>query len=247
MNVAPGVEMLEIPMQIMGNNQGVIYPTVIWDADDVVLFDAGVPGSAGLIRDACTQAGVPYERLNHIILTHDDIDHIGSLGAILQETGPIEVLAHSAEVATIESGRPAKMTPERLASMPENLRQVFESVLERMKGQHAWVTRSLAGGETLPFCGGITVIPTPGHTIGHISLYLTTSKTLIAGDALNVHEGVLRCSSLTQSLDVQQAIASLGRLAPFDITSVICYHGGLYQNAPNERIADLWRAGASSN
>ena len=246
MNVAPGVEMLELPIEMMGN-RGLMHPTVIWDADDVVLVDTGVPGSAEHIRSVCELAGVPYKRLNHIILTHDDIDHIGSLGAIIHDASdPIEILAHHAEVATIESGRPAKMTPERLAALPEHMRQVFERVLESMKSHDVRVTRTLAGGETLPFCGGITVIHTPGHTVGHICLYLAASRTLIAGDALNVDGGELRPSSSRLSYDADLAVASLRQLATFDIASVICYHGGLYQDKPNERIAGIWQVLSAS-
>jgi glyoxylase-like metal-dependent hydrolase (beta-lactamase superfamily II) len=234
--------MLELPIEMMGN-RGLIHPTVIWDADDVVLVDTGVPGSAVPIREACEHAGVPYDRLNHIILTHDDIDHIGSLGAIVHDAaGTIEVLAHREEVATVESGRPAKMTPERLASMPENRRQIFERVLGIMNSQPVRVTRSLADGETLPYCGGITVIHTPGHTPGHIALFLQQSRTLIAGDALVLDGGVLRPSSPALSHDAQQAVASTKQLAAFDIASVICYHGGLYQDEPNARIADMWQS-----
>ncbi len=116
---------------------------------------------------------------------------------------------------------------------PLSDRRVMQhDVANCLVGQHVRVTRSLAGGETLLLCGGITVIPTPGHTVGHVCLYLAQGRTLIAGDALNVHEGVLRSSVPAQSLDVQQARASLGRLAPFDVASVICYHGGLYRDAP---------------
>jgi glyoxylase-like metal-dependent hydrolase (beta-lactamase superfamily II) len=105
-NVAPGVEMLELPIEMMGN-RGLIHPTVVWDEDDFVLVDTGVPGSAGPTREACERAGAPHDRLNHIILTHDDIDHIGGLGDIAKDaTGPVEILAHQAEVASIEGGRP---------------------------------------------------------------------------------------------------------------------------------------------
>ncbi len=70
-------------------------------------MDTGIPGLAVRIRDACEHAGAPYDRLNHIILTHDDIEHIGSLGAYGQDAvDPIEIPADEPEAASIESGRP---------------------------------------------------------------------------------------------------------------------------------------------
>lgn len=46
------------------------------------------------------------------------------------------------------------------------------------------VDRVVKGGETIPDCGGINVYHTPGHTAGHISLFIPRTKTLIAGDAI---------------------------------------------------------------
>jgi glyoxylase-like metal-dependent hydrolase (beta-lactamase superfamily II) len=98
----------------------------------------------------------------------------------------------------------------------------------------------------LPYCGGIRVIHTPGHTVGHVCLYHEQSRTLIAVDALNVDGGVLRPSSPAMSYDALQALASLRALATVDIGSVVCYHGGLYRDEPNERIAGLWQPSLSS-
>jgi glyoxylase-like metal-dependent hydrolase (beta-lactamase superfamily II) len=232
--------MLEIPFALLGQ-RGAIHPSVIWDADSVVLVDTGVPGSATAIREECARAGVPYERLSQIILTHDDLDHIAGLGAVIRDaSGPVEVLAHAADAPNIEAGRPGKMTPERLAALPEERRRLMEAALERLRSEQGRVTHRLSGGERLPQCGGLWVIHTPGHTLGHICLYHEPSRTLIAGDALNVDGGVLRASSPAVSHDAGQALASLRALAAFDIAAVICYHGGLYQEAPNEHIARLW-------
>ena len=38
---------------------------------------------------------------------------------------------------------------------------------------------------------GVEIVSTPGHTEGHICLYLYEFKTLIAGDALFVQDGEL--------------------------------------------------------
>jgi glyoxylase-like metal-dependent hydrolase (beta-lactamase superfamily II) len=91
----------------------------------------------------------------------------------------------------------------------------------------------------LPYCGGITVINTPGHTPGHISLYHKPSKTLIAGDAMIVADGRLLGPNPQYTLDMKTAIESLKKLMQYDIETVICYHGGLYKDNANRRIAEL--------
>ncbi|WP_317618381.1 MBL fold metallo-hydrolase [Paenibacillus sp. PL91] len=117
------------------------------------------------------------------------------------------------------------------------MRIQFENIFVRPSKPN--VTRLLADGETLPIGGGLTVIHTPGHTPGHISLYHQASKTLIAGDALVIQNGELQGSSPYSTVNMEQALRSLEKFKPFDIEAVICYHGGLLRGNINKRIADL--------
>jgi glyoxylase-like metal-dependent hydrolase (beta-lactamase superfamily II) len=94
----------------------------------------------------------------------------------------------------------------------------------------------------LPYCGGMTVIFTPGHTPGHICLYLNQSKILVSGDALVVADGELRGPNPQATYDMDTALKSLKKLARYDIETVVCYHGGVYGDNPNKRLAELANA-----
>jgi glyoxylase-like metal-dependent hydrolase (beta-lactamase superfamily II) len=114
MRLASGVEVLELPVQsFMGRT--VIYPTLIWDDNTVVLVDAGFPDQLQQIREAMNNAGVPFDKLDKVIITHQDIDHIGSLPDILRESShKVEVLSHEEERPYIEGRKPLiKMNRER--------------------------------------------------------------------------------------------------------------------------------------
>ena len=94
MRLADGVEVLELPMQSLVG-RSIIHPTLIWDDNTVVLVDAGFPGQLQQIREAMNKAGVPFDRLDKVIITHQDIDHIGSLPDIVRESShKVEVLSH---------------------------------------------------------------------------------------------------------------------------------------------------------
>lgn len=246
MKVDQGIEMLEISAVVMGR-VNVIYPTLMWDQASVILVDTGYPGQLPLIRTAVEQARVPFDKLDKVILTHQDIDHIGNLPTILKESPrKVEVMATELEKPYIQGDRRLlKMRPEVIdqavkslpAEMPEERNQAFRAALENPP--KAQVDTVIADGEELPFCGGISVIITPGHTPGHACLYHRPSRTLIAGDALSVVERQLQGPDPRATPDMQTALASLKKLAPFDIARVICYHGGLYQADVNQRIAAL--------
>lgn len=47
---------------------------------------------------------------------------------------------------------------------------------------------------------------TPGHTPGHISLYFLQSKTLVAGDAVVIENGVLDIANPQFALDLEAAV-----------------------------------------
>lgn len=121
--------------------------------------------------------------------------------------------------------------------VPEEWRRAFKAVLENPPKDT--VDTVIHNGEELPYCGGIAVIATPGHTPGHLSLYHRLSKTLIAGDALIVENGELYRPDPTLCFDPDTAVQSLKELTRFEIQRVICFHGGLYEEKVNERIAEL--------
>ena len=247
MRVAPGIEMLELSA-VMMNGPGSLYPTLFWDRKEAVLVDAGLPGMLPQLLEAIKQAGVPQEKLNRIIITHHDLDHIGSLNELQKAlTQRVEVLAHAAEAPYIQGERvPIKMSPEMrprmeamMKDMPEEQRLGMMAMMASIRKQNLKVDRRLGDGEELPYCGGIRIIHTPGHTPGHICLYHTASRTLIAGDALFVEDGKLAPAPSFINADNNLAMESIKKLAGFDITNVVSYHGGLFRDDPNRSIAEI--------
>jgi len=247
MHVAPGVEMLQLQAILM-NGPGTLYPSLLWNEQEAVLVDAGLPGMAPQFIEAIKGAGIPPEKLAAIIVTHHDLDHIGSLGELQRALPqPVAIISHAEEVPYIQGERPPiKMTPkmmeqmkEQMKSMPEEQRRGMQAMVDSLKKQKITVNQTVADGEVLPYCGGIHIIHTPGHTPGHLCLYLPRSKTLIAGDSLFVEEGKLGPAPSFINADHPVALSSLKKLTRCDVANVIAYHGGLYRDAPNNRIAEI--------
>ena len=236
--------MLEITAK-MGERSMPIYPTVLHDERSRVLIDTGMPGMAREIDRLVKEAGIP-ETLQAILLSHQDIDHIGGLPGFLTAVPvgakPFDVYAHAGDRDAIDGKAPMiKFSPERasalLGALPDAVRIPFEDVFLRPERQN--VTRLLEDGETLPYGGGLTVIHTPGHTPGHVSFYHRPSKTLIAADAMVVQDGELQGPHPANTPDLELAVRSLSRFRAFDVDAVICYHGGLWRGDFGQRIAYL--------
>jgi glyoxylase-like metal-dependent hydrolase (beta-lactamase superfamily II) len=215
-------------------------PTLIWDDESAILVDTGMPGQGEQIRLAIEEAGVPFERLKAIVLTHQDLDHIGALPEIVgQSQNTITVYAHELDKPYIEGELhllktdPAKMSEEQWNALPPQMQYLY------MNPPKSKVDGTLEDGQVLPFCGGVEVIFTPGHAPGHISLYIPESKTLIAGDAMVARDGVLMGPIPQTTLDMEQAWKSVEKLADYKINNVICYHGGLCHLNVMEQISGL--------
>jgi glyoxylase-like metal-dependent hydrolase (beta-lactamase superfamily II) len=140
------------------------------------------------------------------------------------------VLAHPADAPYIDGSlRPLKVTPEMLERRPQ-----MREVLERL--EHAGIDEHLEGGERLEVAGGIRVVFTPGHTPGHLSLYLERPKVLVAGDALTAEGGWLNGPNPSATLDVREAVRSVRRLAELDVETIVCYHGGVVGEEANAQL-----------
>ena len=164
-----------------------------------------------------------------MIFTHQDLDHVGSGAALVRQSGA-RVLAHPADAPYIEGElSPLKITPEMLEQRPQ-----MREVLKRLEPVR--VDEHLEDGERLDPAGGIRVIFTPGHTPGHLSLYLERSKVLVAGDALTAEDGHLNGPNPPMTLDVREAARSVSSLAELDVQTIVCYHGGVVGEDANGQL-----------
>ena len=242
MRIAEKIEMLEVPMKLMGIN-GTIYPTVLWDDEHVVLVDAGISDSFPLIKDAMDKAALPFDKIDTIIVTHQDIDHICGINSVVDELDDVKVLAHTDDKPYIQGEKQilrleTSNIRERVKMLPHE-EQV--KILDMFENTSVKVDRDLTDGEKLDYAGGILVIHTPGHTPGHICLYHEDSKTLIAGDALNI-EGdglVITHREAMSKKELEIIKAWLEKLCKLNIENVITYHRGLFNDDPNQKIRDL--------
>src|SRR5215211_9451491 len=184
MRITNNVYVLPIPRSPQEADNYLNLTLIVDKENGTALVDAGLPDQTEVISAALTEAGIGVRDLRLIIFTHPDLDHVGS-GAALVRQSSARVLAHSADAPYIEGElRPLKVTPEMLEQRPQ-----MREVLERLEPID--VDEYLEDGAHLDLAGGTRVVFTPGHTPGHLSLYLERPKVLIAGDALTAEGGRL--------------------------------------------------------
>ncbi|TJY41277.1 MBL fold metallo-hydrolase [Cohnella pontilimi] len=197
-----------------------VHAALFRDEQNVILVDTGTPGQLEVIREALGREGVSLDQLTQIIITHQDMDHLGSLPELAEATnGRVQVLAHELCKPYIQGELPT----------------IKRGVLVRPTK----VDVTLRDGDSLPYCGGIQIIFTPGHTPDHISLYHPASRTLISGDALTSQAGTLMPPSRDFTPDMPTALRSVAKLSRLDIETVITYHGGVCTGGIRERLLQI--------
>jgi glyoxylase-like metal-dependent hydrolase (beta-lactamase superfamily II) len=177
-------------------------PTLILGDDGVTLVDAGLPDAAEAILDALRSLGREPADLKHIVITHADPDHVGGLAALVAATGA-DVYAGEHEADVIEG-----KTPMRNGETREPVQ----------------VAHRVEPGETLPLHGGLLAIDTNGHTVGHLSYFLSAEGVAFAGDAMTNTDGLT--GSLPQfTADPGKAAAGPGTIAALGPSSIVFGHG----------------------
>jgi glyoxylase-like metal-dependent hydrolase (beta-lactamase superfamily II) len=229
MMIADGVDVLPIPRNSQGA-AGFLNLTLILDEQNGnTLVDAGLPGQAEAIGAALVEAGIGVRDLRRIIFTHQDLDHVGSGADLVRQSGA-RVLAHPADAPHIDGSlRLLKPSPEMLEQRPQ-----MREALERL--EPVGIDEHLEDGDRLDLAGGTRVIFTPGHTPGHLCLYLERSKVLVAGDALTAEGGHLNGPNPSMTLEMRPAMQSIRRLADLEIDTIVCYHGGVVGEDANGQL-----------
>lgn len=110
-----------------------IYPLLVSDEEGSVLIDAGLPAPVPEIEEQLSEIDMTTMDIDTLILTHQDLDHIGCLPGLVALAGEgADVICHEAEKPFIEGTEQfGRLDPENLKtaldSMPESLREEMQN------------------------------------------------------------------------------------------------------------------------
>lgn len=211
--------------------EDIIHPVVLQDESSCVLVDCGYAGSLPKIEAALRVKGIEPEAITHILLTHQDHDHVGAAAAFKRSYQAVSILASKEELPYISGAMKSlrlKQAEELQSVLPPEQQAFGEAFCGLLRSvEPVEVDCALQAGEVLPFCGGCEVLATPGHTPGHISLYLPQLHTLICGDAMALENRAPVIANPQFTLDLEKAEKSLQGLLARKGNRFICYHGGV--------------------
>jgi glyoxylase-like metal-dependent hydrolase (beta-lactamase superfamily II) len=138
---------------------------LVREEDGLTLVDTTIGNAAEVLIGAASAAGGEIRR---IALTHGHGDHVGALDALKERLGDtVEVLMPELD-ARIHAGE--KVVDGKLPGSWPKISTVPDTMLRE--------------GDRV---GSLEVIPTPGHSPGHVSFRDTRDNTVIAGDVFTTY------------------------------------------------------------
>jgi glyoxylase-like metal-dependent hydrolase (beta-lactamase superfamily II) len=189
---------------------------LVREDDGFTLVDTTTGGAAGDIVAAAERAGAPIRR---IALTHGHSDHAGSLDALKERLGDVEVLIPELDARILAGehvvdGKLPGGWPKALKTVPDV---------------------RLAAGDRV---GSLEVVAAPGHTPGHVAFLDTRDRTLIAGDAFTTYGSVAVPShfyvrfplAAMATWDKATTLESAATLRALDPAILVAGHGPAVRN-----------------
>ena len=170
----------------------------IGTAQSWFLVDAGTPKSSHMILNAVKSRFGENAKPEAIILTHGHFDHVGAIFELLK-VWDVPVYAHELELPYLTGKK----------NYPDPDPTVDNGILAKISTIYPIETIDLGSKvQAIPDDGQIPgqdkwrAIHTPGHTVGHISLFREEDRALIAGDAFITVRQESLLSVVTQQLDI---------------------------------------------
>jgi glyoxylase-like metal-dependent hydrolase (beta-lactamase superfamily II) len=188
--VAAGI--FRIPLPLPGDGLKAVNAYLLRAADGDLLIDCGWdhPASWEVLTSALEHLGSGLSSVRHVFATHFHGDHLGAAGRIREASRALVTLG----LGDRESALILATDPELSSSRAGELlrRHGAASVVAALnlaaagRPPRAWRTPLpdlyLTGGLLRFQDREMEVLPTPGHTRGHLCLFDRVSGTLFAGD-----------------------------------------------------------------
>lgn len=200
--------------------------------DKLALVDTGTPGSQEKVLSYVSSIGRKPGDIAYILLTHADADHSGSAAKLKSLTGATLAI-HELDAPRITGEKKTK-EGSGFGGLVIGLSSAFMRI-ERVNPDLL-----LKDGSVM---GPLTVIHTPGHTDGSISLY-KPSEALLVGDLMRTNSsGAVKLASPMMSKSMDEVKRSVERISRLDFQILMPGHGPPVMEGASEKVRAFVAAG----
>ena len=194
-------------------------------ASEPTLVEAGPGADLPVVLAALEALGIDAGGLAHIVVTHIHVDHAGGAGALMRHFPFATLWVH-------EHGARHMVDPSRL--LASTARTYGADRMAAFFGR----TEPVPGDRLRPVVDGseidlgnrtLRIIHTPGHASHHVAIHDDESGAVFTGEAIGSYlpwGPAFRPALPPPEVDVEQALASIDRIAALAPTQLLTSHFG---------------------
>lgn len=240
----------QIPLPLTGSALRAINAYLVKADDGWVLIDCGwnMDDVMEALQEALRDVGIGLEDIRRLVITHYHVDHYGLAGTLLR-LGKMRMLMHRIDWLHVSSRMSDRETLDRdlygwlerngfdMALLNDEHRQALDgflrySIVEPHEQLEDGMTIDLGDRD-------LHVIWTPGHTAGHICLFDSNRRALVAGDhVLDPISPSVGLSRPEQGNPLGEFLSSLHKVSALEADLVMPAHGRPFQGL-QRRVAEL--------
>lgn len=217
----------------------------------LVLVDGGLPRTWVHVDRLLARLGSDWDDVGAIVLTHAHFDHLGVCAAA--ESRGIRTWVHVGDEPIARRpyryrpGRPRLLYPLGFPRSLPHLAAMTAAGALRVRGVRE---PHVFDDSTTELPGGLVVVPTPGHTDGHVALHLPEHDVVLTGDALVTLDPYTgrrgpRVVARAGTNDRERALRSLDAIAATGAGTVLPGHGEPFTEGAGTAAAKARLAGAA--
>ena len=222
------VEILQGVHQIDGVNANSYL--VLENDGSLTLIDAGMSSNGKKILEYIgTNLSKQSSDVKIIVLTHSHVDHVRGALALKRATG--------AKIAIHDQDAGYLLGKEKLPSPGGAMGLVFRLLSVFFRSPAVAPDIKLNENDTIG--SSLTVLHTPGHTPGSISLYDRGRKLLFVGDAITNRGGKLQGPPKQFTVDMRQAEKSIEKIQALDFEVILSGHGDVVKSGGTLKAKEL--------
>ena len=224
---------------------------LIGEQQRYLLVDAGNAGRAGKLQRLLHKGGIRPSQIELIVITHVHYDHVGSLNAI-KALCECPVAVHANEAPLLRYGRVVfPRGTNRIGRLAMGLGTRLSSFRPSLFAFDAVDPEIVVTGEMPLERFGIsgTIVPTPGHSAGSLSVVLSDGTTCVGDLAINYLPFGLGPIFPPFADDVPQLLASWDLLLEKGVHTIFPGHGNAFPASKlgSKKAALLPKLGRSSD
>lgn len=222
-------------MHITEISLGMVSSFLVHQNEKAILVDAGMPGHGNKILEKIESVGLTPDSIALIVITHSHQDHIGGIHEVRHLiTAPVAIQKEDAPY--LQEGKSAPVIPQSglgtllvNASGAGSEREIIPPLFPQITVDEEY---SL---DEFGFEG--TLLHTPGHTAGAMSVYLPKAKAACIGDLVMRSLFIFGRPGLPKIAESQETVKkSLRKLLDLGVESFYASHGGMIKRNRIERF-----------